>query len=112
MACAVASIRDPHEAPIQIDAVIRECYIKSRPVYIFLPRDLVNLKVDGERLKTPIDLRFAVNDQEKEDYVVGVILKYLHAAKNPIILVDACAIRHRVSQSLPLCYHFLKCIGS
>ena len=27
---------------------------------------------------------------------MDVVLKYLHAAKNPIILVDACAVRHRV----------------
>jgi pyruvate decarboxylase len=27
--------------------------------------------------------------------VVDVVLKYLHAAKNPVILIDACAIRHR-----------------
>jgi pyruvate decarboxylase len=28
--------------------------------------------------------------------VVDVVLKYLAAAKNPVILVDACAVRHRV----------------
>lgn len=27
---------------------------------------------------------------------MDMVLKYLQAAKNPIILVDACAIRHRV----------------
>lgn len=28
--------------------------------------------------------------------MVDVVLKYLHAAKKPVILVDACAIRHKV----------------
>lgn len=80
-----------------IDNAIRECYVKSRPVYISLPTDMVQKKVEGERLKTPIDLEFPSNEQEKEDYVVDVVLRYLHAAKNPVILVDACTIRHRVS---------------
>lgn len=93
---AVAKLYDPHEAADQIDATLRECYLKSRPVYIALPTDMVQKKVEGERLKTKIDLGFPKNDPEKEDYVVDVILKYLEAAQNPVILVDSCAIRHRV----------------
>lgn len=96
ISCAMALLDDPHEAATLIDNAIRECYIQSRPVYITLPTDLVQKKIEGERLKTPIDLDFPKNDPEKEDYVVDVVLKYLHAAKNPVILVDACAIRHRV----------------
>jgi hypothetical protein len=42
-------------------------------------------KVEGERLKTPIDLNFQRTIQ-KEDYVVDVVLKYLHAAKTPSFL--------------------------
>ena len=57
---------------------------------------MVQKKVDGARLKTPIDLAYLPNDPEKEAYVVDVVLKYLHEAKNPVILVDACAIRHRM----------------
>ena len=61
---------------------------------------MVQKKIEGERLKTPIDLSFPLNDAEKEDYVVDVVLKYLHAAKSPIILVDACAIRHRALEEV------------
>jgi len=88
-------LNDPFEAATLIDHAIQECYIKSRPVYISLPSDMVQKKIEGARLDTPIDLEFAPNDEEKEDYVVDVVLKYLHAAKNPVILVDACSIRHR-----------------
>lgn len=95
ISCAVSMINDPHEAATLIDNAIRECILKSRPVYISLPTDIVQKKVDGDRLKTPLDLSYPPNDPEKEDYVVDVVLKYLHAAKNPVILVDACAIRHR-----------------
>lgn len=96
ISCYVARLNDPHDAATQIDSAIRECWIRSRPVYITLPTDMVNAKVNANRLKQPIDLSLPVNDPEKEDYVVDVVLKYLHAAKRPVILVDACAIRHRV----------------
>lgn len=96
ISCAVAKLNDPHEAATLIDHAIRECWIRSRPVYITLPTDIVTKKVEGERLKTPIDLTMPENEAEREDYVVDVVLKYLQAAKNPVILVDACAIRHRV----------------
>ncbi|KAI9797943.1 MAG: hypothetical protein M1825_005666 [Sarcosagium campestre] len=96
VSCVVAKLNDPYEAPALIDHALRECWIQSRPVYITLPTDMVQKKIEGERLKTPIDLEYPQNVMEKEDYVVDVILKYLHAAKNPIVLVDACAVRHRV----------------
>lgn len=93
---AVAMLNDPFDAATMIDHAITECYLKSRPVYISLPTDMVQKKIEGARLKTPLDLEFPDNEKEKEDYVVSVVLKYLKEAKNPVILVDACAIRHRV----------------
>lgn len=96
ISCAVAKLNDPHQAATYIDSALRECWVRSRPVYITLPADMVVKKVEGERLKTPIDLSPPQNEEEKEDYVVDVVLKYLHAAKSPVIVVDACAIRHRV----------------
>ena len=95
ISCAVARLRDPQDIATQIDHAIRTCYVRSRPVYVTLPTDMAQKKVEGERLETPIDLSYPENDVEKEDYVVDVILKKLAAAKSPIILVDACAIRHR-----------------
>ena len=92
----VAKLADPYEVANQIDHALQQCWIQSRPVYITLPTDIVQKKIEGERLNTPIDLHFKENDPAKEDYAVEVVLKYLLAAKNPVILVDACAIRHRV----------------
>jgi pyruvate decarboxylase len=96
ISCAVAKLNDPYEAAILIDNALRECWVQSRPVYITLPTDIVQKKIEGERLDTPIDLSYPPNEAEREDYVVDVVLKYLAAAKNPVILVDACAVRHRV----------------
>lgn len=100
ISCYVAKLNDPHDAATLIDSAIRECWIRSRPVYVTLPTNMVYAKVNGDRLKTPIDLSSPKNDPEKEDYVVDVVLKYLHAAKNPVILVDACAIRHRALEEV------------
>jgi pyruvate decarboxylase len=60
---------------------------------------MVQKKVDGSRLSTPLDLSYPDNDKEKENACVEEVLRYIQAAKNPVILVDACAVRHRVSLS-------------
>ncbi|KAE8152707.1 pyruvate decarboxylase [Aspergillus avenaceus] len=96
ISCTLGCLNQTHEVATLIDNAIRECWIRSRPVYISLPTDMVEKKIEGARLDTPLDLSLPPNDPEKEDYVVDVVLKYLHAAKKPVILVDACAIRHRV----------------
>ncbi|KAF2166285.1 hypothetical protein M409DRAFT_66751 [Zasmidium cellare ATCC 36951] len=95
ISCAVVALSDPADIPDQIDHAIRECWVQSKPVYIALPADMVQQQVEGDRLRTPIDLSYPPNDPDKEDYVVDVVLRYMQAARNAIILVDACAIRHR-----------------
>lgn len=96
ISCYVAKLNQPNQIAHEIDTAIRECWVRSKPVYIMLPSDMIKEKIEGVRLKNPIDLSDPPNDPEKESYVVDVILKYLYAARNPIVLVDACAIRHRV----------------
>lgn len=96
ISCDVAKLNDPAEIAQQIDHTLRQCWIKSRPVYIMFPTDMVEAKVEGARLETPIDLSDEPNDPEREDYVVDLVVKTLTEAKNPVILVDACAVRHRV----------------
>jgi pyruvate decarboxylase len=100
ISCDMARLNKPAEIADQIDNALRECWIRSRPVYIMLPTDMVEQKIEGTRLDTPIDLTEPKNEPEREDYVVDVVLKYLHAAKAPVILVDACAIRHRVLEEV------------
>lgn len=100
ISCNVARLNRPVEIANQIDHALRECVVKSRPVYIMLPTDMVQTKVEGARLDTPIDLSEPANDPAEEDYVVDVVLRYLRAAKRPIILVDACAVRHRVVEEV------------
>jgi pyruvate decarboxylase len=96
ISCDMAKLTKPAEIAAQIDNALRQCWVQSRPVYIMLPTDMVQVKVEGARLKEPIDLSEPTNDPEAEDYVVDVVMKYLVGAKRPMLLVDACAIRHRV----------------
>ncbi|KAJ6780902.1 hypothetical protein PWT90_05562 [Aphanocladium album] len=96
VSCNVAKLNDPQEIAVQIDNALRECFVQSRPVYIMLPTDMVNAKIEGQRLGTPIDLSEPANDPEQETYIVDVILRDLGKARSPVVLVDACAVRHRV----------------
>lgn len=93
---AVADLSNPETAAELIDDAITKCWILSRPVYIWMPTDVTKKRVDGSRLKKPLELHFKPNDPEKEEYVTEAVLRHLESAKSPIVLVDACAIRHRV----------------
>jgi pyruvate decarboxylase len=97
---AVAALNDPREAAQLIDDAIERCWRESRPVYVWVPTDMVRVKVEGERLKTPLKLKFPANEEEEEKYVTQVVLKHLVESKSAIVLVDACAIRHRVCDGL------------
>ena len=96
ISCAVAKLKDPAEIAAQIDHALRECWIRSRPVYILLPTDMIQRKVEGARLDKLIDLTEPSNDEDRENYVVKLVLDHLAEATNPVILVDACAVRHKV----------------
>ncbi|KAF2663452.1 pyruvate decarboxylase [Microthyrium microscopicum] len=105
---AVADLSNPQTAAHVIDDAITKCWIESRPVYIWLPTDVVRCKVEGKRLETKLALSFKPNDAEKEKYVTSVVLKHLTDAKNPMVLVDACAVRHRAQEEVA---EFLKVSG-
>jgi pyruvate decarboxylase len=94
---AQANLWDPENAPAEIDRVLRECWIQSRPFYIQLPTDMVNKTVDRTALDAPIDLTYPTNDKELEVSVVEAILKRLYEAQRPVLLIDGCVRRNRVS---------------
>lgn len=98
VSCYMANLdeHDYSEAPALIDEALRECWVQSKPVYIRFPTDIVGKEVEGDRLKTPIDLTELENEPQPETDAVDAILKHIYAAKDPIILADAGAIRHRV----------------
>jgi pyruvate decarboxylase len=85
---AAAELWDVETAPAEIDRVIRECFLKSGPVYIFLPLDLSSELVDKSLLDTPIDTEPQV-DGEAQSAAVEAITEALKEAKRPTVLIDA-----------------------
>lgn len=92
---AQASLIDSVTAPKEIDRVLRMCWVKSRPVYIQLPMDMITKTVDGIALEEPIDLSLP-QDKNVEIDVLGQILEELYSSKRPCILVDGFGIRRQV----------------
>jgi pyruvate decarboxylase len=83
-----AELWDVETAPAEIDRVIRECFLKSGPVYIFLPLDLSAEMVDAALLDTPVNVKPDV-DEAAQEKAVQAIIETLKESKLPTILVDA-----------------------
>lgn len=98
---AAAELWDVETAPAEIDRVIRECFLKSGPVYIFLPLDLSAEKVDASLLDTPIDTSPHI-DTTSQDAAVNAILSALSASKHPSILIDALVQRFAAAHETAL----------
>lgn len=80
----------------KIDDAFRTAFLHQRPVYIAIPTQMGELKLDSKLLDTPIDLSLPPNNEEAQDEVIASIIELISKAKSPIILVDACASRHDV----------------
>ncbi|KAM0754818.1 pyruvate decarboxylase [Meredithblackwellia eburnea MCA 4105] len=108
---AQAFLKDPRTAAEEIDRVLRVALETARPTYVTVPTDFVFLPVDKKRLDTPVvpppplvqtPALLPTGDKitpEKKDvvhFVVNEIERLWLKAKNPILLVDACAIRYGV----------------
>ncbi|KAK6005405.1 hypothetical protein QM012_007047 [Aureobasidium pullulans] len=84
---AQTNLLDPCTAPEQFDVTVQQALIHSRPVYIQLPADMVDVKVSAAGLKTKISLP-PTSDGDSESKVSGRILELMHSAKKPLIFVD------------------------
>ncbi|KAF2634889.1 pyruvate decarboxylase [Massarina eburnea CBS 473.64] len=93
---AAAELWDVETAPKEIDHVIRECFIQSGPVYIFLPLDLSAEKVPRSLLDTPIDVDPKI-DQSAQEEATKAIISAISSAKHPILLVDTLVKRFGAS---------------
>jgi pyruvate decarboxylase len=68
--------------------VIQECYVQSRPVYIYIPVDMVHKQVPESALSTPLSLARS-SEKEAEDRATHAVLKAIYESKNPVVLVDS-----------------------
>ncbi|KAF9695610.1 hypothetical protein EKO04_006692 [Ascochyta lentis] len=84
---AQTSLRDPLTAPGEIDRVLQQCLIHSRPVYIEVPVDLVDAPVRSATLQHPVRLPEPLATPTIND-AISQVLEELYAAKRPVILFD------------------------
>ncbi|KAK4554952.1 hypothetical protein LTR86_008100 [Recurvomyces mirabilis] len=96
---AAAELQSEKGATEEIDRVLRECWIQSKPVYIFFPIDLVDLHVSASALDKPLDLTPTV-DQSKIDEAVKASLDALYASSNPALYVDCLVQRHQATDEM------------
>ncbi|KAH9080651.1 pyruvate decarboxylase [Lactarius deliciosus] len=93
------AVFDVTAAADEIDRVLTDCIRSARPVYLMLPTDRVFNKIPRHRLNTPLNPDHPVNDPHTEEFVLGEIQKLVEkAGSEVVILVDACAIRHDVTE--------------
>ncbi|KAF3043912.1 hypothetical protein E8E11_001393 [Didymella keratinophila] len=84
---AQTSLRDPVTAPQEIDRVLQQCLIHSRPIYIEVPVDLVDVPVRSANLQKLLTIPELLETPIVSD-AVGQVLEKLYAAKRPVILYD------------------------
>ncbi|GAA5890823.1 hypothetical protein JCM6882_008826 [Rhodosporidiobolus microsporus] len=119
MTCAQAYLSSASNAAQEIDRILLAALSTARPAYLTLPTDLVFAPVDATRLETPLSSPSSVGPtvnlatsgelerlptgktigeetREKLDFVVAEIEQLWEEAEDPIIIVDACAIRYGV----------------
>ena len=90
---AAAELQSAQGAAEEIDRVLRECFVKSGPVYLFVPIDLVDLPVPAGPLKKPLDLEPEADDKAVKT-AANAILDALEASKNPCMFIDCLVHRH------------------
>ncbi|KAF2152872.1 pyruvate decarboxylase [Myriangium duriaei CBS 260.36] len=84
---AQAYLHEARTAAEQIDFALQECLLKSRPVYIEVPVDMVDAPISTERLAMPITIPDSL-PSKSFDTTLTKIMEKIHAAKNPVIIVD------------------------
>ncbi|KAI9166394.1 Pyruvate decarboxylase [Paramyrothecium foliicola] len=84
---AQTKLWDPRTSAEQIDGVLQECLLHSRPVYIEVPVDVVDIAIPSQRLdhelKAPTPVLSPSYNKVLED-----ICTQVRAARKPAIIVD------------------------
>ncbi|KAK3055544.1 hypothetical protein LTR09_003464 [Extremus antarcticus] len=91
---AAAEIQSAQGAAEEIDRVLRECFVKSGPVYLFVPIDLVDQQVPSKALETPLNLEPEADEDAVKD-ASQRILEAIASSKSPALFVDCLVQRHQ-----------------
>ncbi|KAF1350921.1 thiamine diphosphate-binding protein [Delphinella strobiligena] len=93
---AGAQLWDKENATTEIDRAIRECFIKSGPVTIHFPLDMVDEQVPMSLLDTPIDLTLPEDEASKKATkdAVKAIIEAVSESRSPVVFIDCLVQRH------------------
>ena len=97
--CANTVLRDPSRAAFEIDRVIEAALRYKQPVYIELPRDMVDkaISYDPYTVGTPAN---EVSDPENLQEILGETLAWIKQAKNPVIWAGVEVARYGLGKKL------------
>ncbi|KNG91089.1 pyruvate decarboxylase [Aspergillus nomiae NRRL 13137] len=85
---AQANLIDPRTAAEQIDWALQQCLVHSRPVYIQVPDDMVDVMISASNLETKRIELPATPSPKHETSVLTTVLERIYSAKRPMIFVD------------------------
>ncbi|KAJ0418343.1 putative pyruvate decarboxylase [Aspergillus carlsbadensis] len=85
---AQAIIKDHRTAPAEIDYVLQQCLVHSRPVRITIPVDMVSLRVPVSFLETKVCIPRPLRQFQIEENALRAIFHRIYSAKRPMILID------------------------
>ena len=104
--CYATVLDDPECCALEIDKCIQLAWVRQKPVYLGIPVDNVHLAARSSKLDSPLHLEpstfnnievLRVNS-EIEDKAIDLILKKVYTCHDPAIVVDACVIRHGLTE--------------
>jgi pyruvate decarboxylase len=85
---AQANLVDPRTTPAQIDWVLEQALIHSRPAYIALPDDMVDVIVSASNLVSKNIIVPTSPGADHESLVLSQVRERIYSAQRPLILVD------------------------
>lgn len=97
--CANTVLRDPERAGYEIDRVLTAAQEHKQPVYIELPRDMVDrpIKYDAFSQLTPKE---AKTDQASLEESIAEVFEWLKVAKHPVIWAGVECARYDIGKKL------------
>ncbi len=93
--CDQAVLDDPGRAPADIARVLRSALAYSLPVYLELPRDLVNAEVAAVERWAPLP-----TDPDALEECAAEVLQHLGAAERPVVMVDVEVRRYGIEDKV------------
>ncbi|RFU31824.1 hypothetical protein B7463_g4526, partial [Scytalidium lignicola] len=85
---AQANLIDPRIIPDQIDWILQQALVHSRPVSIELPEDIFDVIVSSSNLKSKKVAIPSAPSPENEPLVLEQVLECIYTTKQPMIIVD------------------------